>query len=165
MDTNKKELFIKDINSFIVQTINGCYMNAFRFHDFTKDNDISKTVTYFICVYLNQCYHQYWRKSDDFVIKSFNDILSHKIINGSVCLIYWLYNISQLYIMFLNFSGDIVQYIRNMNEYDRRNFINFYIMRENDRILGVVKDNIGSGCEGDCIDNYDGTDIFKKVSD
>jgi hypothetical protein len=164
MNTDKKQQSVEekklfsDMKQFMVQTVCGIFMAYIRTPELAQipPDQLNQLFRLFLKEYLNRCWHNYGKKDDSYVVQSFDKILSHNLIKGSVCLIHWIDNIA--YTMIRGFEYSTRTSDLNKLSVDQKRL---YF----DQILGVIYDILtselsGFTCIGTCNDTYDGKDMF-----
>lgn len=160
--TEEEKKFFADLKPFVIQAVCGPYMAFLSQKQFSGMNDYQQIIpilNMFLKIYLNMCWHSYGKKSDKFVVETFDKLLGHNLIKGSVCLIHWIDNIGMIMTGLLDLSSAIIQ-LRTMNPDEQRRLIgaNLTIMYD-----VISPDITGIRCTGTCNDKYDGKDIFTAV--
>ncbi|VBB18654.1 cylicin, basic protein of sperm head cytoskeleton 2 [Yasminevirus sp. GU-2018] len=157
----KQKAFFKDFEPFLTQAVTGGIMAYLQTLGTPKSEQARESVTnllgYFSKVYLNGCWHSYGKKNDKYVVDTFDKLLKHDVIRGSVCLVHWIDNLC----MAVFKTPEIFQLMMTTNTVpipSRREIIskavNIIIQTYLSKIEGSVR------CKGTCNDTYDGKDFF-----
>lgn len=83
--------FVQSLKQFLVQATGGTLVAFIR-----TGRPVSHSLLFqSLLFYLNGCWHSYGKKNDMYIIKTFDNLLSHEIIKGSVCLLFWFKKIGK----------------------------------------------------------------------
>lgn len=157
--TDEEKLFIKALGPFIVQAVSATlmvFLDNKGLKKMTDYKEINPMLTMFLRIYLNVCWHGYGKKTDKYVVETFDKIFSHKIIKGAVCLIDWIDVIGRSMINVINLN-DCIKQLRTMDRLEQRNIVttNMEIM-----YAVVTSEMVEFKCTELCQDYYDNDDFF-----
>jgi hypothetical protein len=96
--------FVIAMEDFLVQAIVGPVVALRRLpaHLPFPRNRQAATIAY--VKYLNECWHSYHQKTDEFVVNAINKILAPNRINGATCLWHWFLRLGQMQLAKLDFA-------------------------------------------------------------
>jgi uncharacterized protein (UPF0248 family) len=156
--TDEEKKLFGDMKQFMVQAVCGIFMAYITTPELSQipPDQLNQLFRLFLKEYLNKCWHSYGKKDDTYVIRTFDKILSHNLIKGSVCLIHWIDNIAYTMIKGFEYSTRISDLNKLSVDQKRLYF---------EQILAIIYDILtrklsGFTCVGTCDDVYDGKDIF-----
>jgi len=161
LNDESEKLFIEDLKKFVVHASSKIIMVYLQSSIINVDKDaIQTTLRYMTKRYLNQCWHNYWTKNDQYVVDSYNKIISHNIVRGVVCLTHWCDRLCcSLFVVFdLN---EEVNTIRSAIHGGYRDLIKELIEDSLKDIYDfMIQKYKNIRCNGICYDEYNLKDIF-----
>jgi hypothetical protein len=164
--TEKENAFFKNLEPFVVQAITASFM-AFL-SDRSSDHitsylKISPLIKQTIQQYLNVCWHGYNQNKDNYVVDTFNELMSYDLIKNVICLIDWIELISNTIINSLNLD-ETIKYLRTLEKdiVEQKSVISMNLKILYNQVVAEISD---IDCnENKCIykpiDFYDGKDFF-----
>lgn len=81
-------LMFQDLGDFVVQGITGPIMALIRTNNEHLINENVIIMLYH--KYLNDTWHVYNKKTDDYIVNQYNKIMKHNVIKCIVCLMHWI---------------------------------------------------------------------------
>lgn len=155
---NSVSAFVSDLKKFIKQAVSGALMNTTNCTINNKSNEwLLNLDSVLIKIYLNMCWHSYGKKNDEYMMQSFDQILSHNMIRGIVCLIHWIDHIGLMMLEKIIGSGFLLE-IMNIETNTKRQKINAELSKIYDGMATIIAK---INCDGQQCDNdYDGKDFF-----
>ena len=144
--------FSDDLKPFLRQMFIGLYTGPYRLNGtIIKDKNMIKI---FALKYLNICWHGYYRDKDDFVIKSYDKLLSlkgseasHKIIHNIVCLSARIYAIFCKFYDRMKDLDSILDKFGNLDLFQKELNLNRWILfkdqEEIDNNLDLMREYLG----------------------
>lgn len=160
-----KDKFCEALQAFLSQAVTGAIMAYIKGvgapTESTCDNAVNQVLGYFSKMYLNSCWHAYGRRDDQFIVSSFDKILSYQLIKGKSCLVHWIDNLCCT-----AFSLDIThQIMRELGSIRSDNDKRIYVLATMETIFKtILLENKNSiTCVGGerCEDEYDGGDFYE----
>lgn len=147
--------FFKEIKQYICQAVSGIYMAPYRFHKkFVEEFINQNQCKIMVAIYLNNCWHSYWKKTDNYVVNVIDKALSWNIIKGQTCLFNWFMKIILL------ITEDMSNFVSNMDTHEftidavREKLYN-KIEEYYDKQTKQLMENISIKCTGECDNTYD----------
>lgn len=156
---SKNAKFFVAAKPFFVQAIAGCLMAVYRVKpEWLAERD-EKRLNYYLARYLNDCYHDYHKRTDQFVVSSMNEIFAVDVIRGTVCLLNWLLRFGAA--VFSRLSQHELAAISVIKDVQlaRKRLIEL-VVKMYDQIVKDFENVPEFSCSGNCCDEYNGKDLF-----
>lgn len=145
---------VQHLGHFLIQATSGPFIALIR--SGIKDININM-ITFLYIKYLNDCWHSYGKKNDQFVVQIFDAILNFEKIKGIVCLMHWLKTIGIQMIEAFDLEKNLDK-LKDLDIDQKRIIIHDNMETIFSKFVPFVN-NVK--CQGDNCDNeYDGNNIF-----
>ena len=146
---------------FLVQALTDIIMVLAK----VKANITHFTIKETFKIYLNICWHSYYKKDDSYVSDKIDNILRSKTIKSCFCLIHWLKDIGDKMIDLISISN-LSNYLKELDKLETIEEKQGQVKSQLEMIYRFLDINFTDlQCSSECIDckkSYNGLNIFKE---